>query len=58
MKIQKKRKFTQLSFIQLYKKHKVMFGYWKILRKEKKNIKENNFFMFDCHMKNIKENQI
>ena len=35
-----------------------MFGYWKILRKEKKNIKENNFFMFDCHMKNIKENQI
>ena len=35
-----------------------MFGFRKILRKEKKNAKENNFFMFGCPMKNIKENQI
>ena len=33
---------------------KVMFGSRKILRKEK-NVKENDFFMFDCPMKNIKE---
>ena len=38
-------------------KVKVMFGFWKILRKEK-NVKENDFFMFGCPMKNIKENQI
>ena len=31
-----------------------MFGFWKILRKGK----ENNFFMFGCLIKNIKENQI
>ena len=36
---------------------KVMFGSPKILRKEK-NVKENDFFMFGCPMKNIKENQI
>ena len=35
-----------------------MFGSRKILRKEKKNTKENDFFMFGCPMKNIKENQI
>ena len=35
-----------------------MFGSRKILRKEKKNVKENDFFMFGCYMKNIKENQI
>ena len=35
-----------------------MLGYQKILKKEKKNVKENDFFMFGCHMKNIKENQI
>ena len=35
-----------------------MFGSRKILRKEKKNIKENDFFIFDCLMKNIKENKI
>ena len=29
-----------------------------MLRKEKKNVKKNNFFMFYCLMKNIKENQI
>ena len=33
-----------------------MFGSGKILRN--KNIKKNDFFMFDCLMKNIKENQI
>ena len=27
-------------------------------KEEKKNAKENNFFMFGCPMKNIKENQI
>ena len=26
--------------------------------KEKKNVKENDFFMFGCPMKNIKENKI
>ena len=36
---------------------KVTFGSLKMLRKEK-NVKENDFFMFDCLMKNIKENQI
>ena len=35
----------------------VMFDFWKILRKEKKNAKEI-FFMFGYHMKNIKENKI
>ena len=34
-----------------------MFGFQKILRKEK-NVKENDFFMFGCPMKNIKENKI
>ena len=34
-----------------------MFGSWKILRKEK-NIKENDFLMFNCPMKNIKENKL
>ena len=32
-----------------------MFGSQKVLRKEK-IIKENDFFMFGCPMKNIKEN--
>ena len=37
----------------------VVFGFWKILRKEKKKIERKmNFFMFGCLMKNIKENQI
>ena len=26
-------------------------------KERKKNIKKNNFFMFNCPMKNIKENQ-
>ena len=34
-----------------------MFDSWKIQRKEKK-CKENEFFMFGCHIENIKENQI
>ena len=34
-----------------------MFDAHKILRK-KKNAKENDFFMFDCPMKKIKENKI
>ena len=34
-----------------------MFGSQKILRKET-NVKENDFIMFDCFMKSIKENQI
>ena len=36
---------------------KVMFGFQKILG-NKKNVKENNFLMFGCPMKNTKENQI
>ena len=34
-----------------------MFGSRKVQRK-KKNAKENDFLMFGCPMKNIKENQI
>ena len=34
-----------------------VFGSQKILRKEK-NTRENDFFMFCCPIKNIKENQI
>ena len=34
-----------------------MFGSRKVQRKEK-NAKENDFLMFGCPMKNIKENQI
>ena len=33
-----------------------MFGFRKVLKK--KNDKENDFLMFDCPMKNIKENPI
>ena len=36
---------------------KVMFRSRKILTKEK-NTKENDFFMFNCPMKNIKENKL
>ena len=32
-----------------------MFGYWKVLRKEKKNAKENDFLMFGFTMENMKE---
>ena len=32
-----------------------MFGSWKILRKEKKNIKENDFLMFHFTEENTKE---
>ena len=35
---------------------KVVFGFRKLLRKERNDKK--NFLMFDCLMKNIKENQI
>ena len=35
-----------------------MFGSQKISIREKKNAKENDFLIFDCFMKNIKENQI
>ena len=35
-----------------------MFTSWKLLRKEKKNSRENDFLMFGCTMENIKENQI
>ena len=34
-----------------------MFGYGKILRKEK-NVKENDFFMFDCQKYQRKSNMI
>ena len=48
----KKLVFYFLLFI------KIMFGFWKILRKEKKNVKKSDFFIFCCFMKNIKENKI
>ena len=35
-----------------------MFGFRKVQRKEKKNTKENDFLIFGCPMKNIKENKI
>ena len=35
-----------------------MFGSLKIIKKEKKNSKENDFLMFDFSMKNMKENKI
>ena len=35
-----------------------IFSSQKILRKEKKNVKENDFLIFDCTMKNTKESQI
>ena len=38
-------------------KFSILFGSRKILKKDK-NTKENDFFMFGCLMKNIKENQI
>ena len=36
---------------------KTMFGFRKVLRKEKKNIKENDFFIFSFSRENTKENQ-
>ena len=33
-----------------------MFGYWKVVKKEK-TIKKNYFLIFGCIVKNIKENQ-
>ena len=36
---------------------KAMFGSQKVLRKEK-NTKENDFLIFGCVIKNIKENQM
>ena len=36
-----------------------MFGLWKALRKEKKNIiKKNDYFIFIYPMENVKKNQI
>ena len=35
-----------------------MLGFHKILRKEKKNAKENNFLMFNCLINFSKENHI
>ena len=35
-----------------------MFGSKKVLRKEKKIVKENDFLIFDFTMKNRKEKQI
>ena len=46
-------KFYFSFFFLLYKKMNVMFGSWKVLRK--KNIKDNDFLLFDFIMKNIKE---
>ena len=34
-----------------------MFGYGKILRKEK-NVKENDFLIFGCPIKNTNKNQV
>ena len=38
-------------------KYYAMFGSQKILEKDKKNIKQNCFFMFGLIMDNIKENK-
>ena len=35
----------------------VIFGSHKILGKEKKNVEENSFIMFDFTIENIKENK-
>ena len=36
----------------------VLFSFWKVLRKEKKkNVKENDFLIFDCLMKKYKKNK-
>ena len=35
-----------------------MFGSQKIVKKEKKNDKKNDFIISDFNMKNIRENQI
>ena len=34
-----------------------MFRSWKVLRKEKKNVEETGFLMFDFIVENMKENQ-
>ena len=41
----------------LYSLIKIMFGFGKILKKEK-NILKNGFLMFDFIVKNAKKNQI
>ena len=48
------------EFKTLLKSIKIHWGYvwFPENTKEKKNTKENDFFMFSCPMKNIKENQI
>ena len=47
--------FLQIRFTCFNSKIYVISGFQKILRKEKKNIKKNDFFMFDCTIKYIKK---
>ena len=49
--------FLQSRFTYFNSKMQFIFGFQKILKK-KKNVKKNEFFMFDCTIKNIKKNQI
>ena len=47
--------------VTIRKFYKILYGYvWfpENTKERKKNAKENDFFMFGCPMKNIKENQI
>lgn len=41
-----------------YRIPKAVFGFWKVLRKEKKILKKNNFLIVDFIEKNIKKNII
>ena len=50
----------KIYFNKIYQKH-IFLGYvWfpESTKKKKKNAKENNFLMFGCPIKNIKESQI
>ena len=46
------------SLFFLFLRFFAMFGSSKVLRKEKKNVKKNDFFMFGFTIKNIKKNKI
>ena len=54
MKNAKEKKIKRIFFFIFdfyYIDHEIMFGFWK-----EKNVKENDFFIFGCHIKYSKEN--
>ena len=56
-------KWSFIRYAWFLKNTKVIFGFQKILKFQKilrkeKNGKKNNFIIFDCLMKNFKENKI